>query len=35
MLPLVMLVMDVFTRRIIGFSVEPAPIDGLGLPDVQ
>ena len=27
----VMLVMDVFSRRIIGFGVEPAPIDGLSV----
>jgi len=27
----VMLVMDVFTRRIIGFGVEPAPIDGVSV----
>jgi putative transposase len=27
----VMLVMDVFTRRIIGFAVEPAPLDGVSV----
>jgi putative transposase len=27
----VMVVMDVFTRRIIGFSVEPAPVDGVSV----
>jgi len=25
----VMVVMDIFTRRIVGFGVEPAPIDGI------
>jgi putative transposase len=31
----VMVVMDVFTRCMIGFSVEHAPIDGVGrMPDV-
>ena len=26
-----MVVMDVFTRRLVGFSVAPAPIDGVGV----
>ena len=27
----VMVVMDVFTRRLVGFGVEPAPVDGISV----